>query len=234
MNTVNFLTFSLLLLASIPHQEDSSSSKFRQKKNKKERRYTQEDKLLALTLYKQSPKGYRILQKLFTLPTKTTLNRMLGSISIDCGLNNNILTSLKESVEKMQKEQKVSLLMFNEISSQPGSAYSKTMDNIIGFEDFGESCRNEKFADRALVFIVKGVFANWKQPIAYYFIDDSLKGHGLAVKINEVITALQAAQRAQGTDVHIFFCLSISEGNNHLSNQKTTSVLWYIGCFALQ
>ncbi|KAG5862016.1 hypothetical protein JTB14_013191, partial [Gonioctena quinquepunctata] len=51
--------------------------------------------------------------------------------------------------------------------------------------------RNEKFADGALVFMLKGVFANWKQPIANYSIDDSLKRHGLAVKIKVVITALQ-------------------------------------------
>ncbi|KAH9629126.1 hypothetical protein HF086_008575 [Spodoptera exigua] len=53
-------------------------------------RFTNDEKLLALTLIKESPKGYRLLEKIFKLPSKRTLNRLAEMITFGVGINNNI------------------------------------------------------------------------------------------------------------------------------------------------
>ncbi|RVE49086.1 hypothetical protein evm_006207 [Chilo suppressalis] len=50
------------------------------RKNVMARRFSLNDKLFALTLWKQSPKGYRLLEKMFALPNKRTLKRLSGKI----------------------------------------------------------------------------------------------------------------------------------------------------------
>lgn len=53
----------------------------------KGRRYTLDDKILALSLYKTSPKGYRFLSSIFALPSKATLNIILNRIPFKPGIN---------------------------------------------------------------------------------------------------------------------------------------------------
>jgi hypothetical protein len=45
----------------------------------KQHRFTIDEKILALSLYKQSPKSYRFLAKIFTFPCKGTLNNFFST-----------------------------------------------------------------------------------------------------------------------------------------------------------
>jgi len=51
------------------------------------RRYTLNDKIFALSVYKTSPKAYRFLSKIFALPCETTLNILLEKIQFIQGIN---------------------------------------------------------------------------------------------------------------------------------------------------
>lgn len=79
-------------------------------KNAKLRRFTNEQKLLALTLWKQSPKGYKLLQKLFVFPTKRTLSTFTQEFVLNPGLNSNVLAQLKASVRKWDDKKKLAPL----------------------------------------------------------------------------------------------------------------------------
>lgn len=70
-----------------------------QKKNHG-RRFTEDEKILSLTLFKKSAKCYRILSKLFTLPSRRTLNLILSSVSIRPGISPLVMSVLKENVKK--------------------------------------------------------------------------------------------------------------------------------------
>lgn len=50
-------------------------------------RFTVDDKMLALSIYKQSPKAYRFLSTIFSLPTRKTIGNMLTNIPLDTGNN---------------------------------------------------------------------------------------------------------------------------------------------------
>lgn len=69
-------------------------------KNKKARRFTEDEKLLSLAFMKESYKGYKLFQTMFILPTKRTVNRVTQKMSIDVGINNNLFKIVKKCTEK--------------------------------------------------------------------------------------------------------------------------------------
>ena len=65
------------------------------------RRYTEDFKKFAISLYFVGPKCYRQLQKTFALPSTRVLERYLERLRFLAGINNNLFTILKLKVEKM-------------------------------------------------------------------------------------------------------------------------------------
>ena len=132
-----------------------------------QRRYALADKMLALSIFYQSRKAYRILSKLFALPSKKTLQRAMQKTNIMPGFVTFIFEALKLKVDSMEQKEKYVALVFDEMSLKTSLVYNSGLDKIEGFEDFGES--NSPFiADHALVFMVRGLLSKWKQPLAYF------------------------------------------------------------------
>ena len=71
-------------------------------KKPKGRRFTLEEKILALSLYKKSPKSYSLLYKYFTLPSSKAMKRLLSNIKLCPGINPILFKKIKETV--LQKE----------------------------------------------------------------------------------------------------------------------------------
>ncbi|RVE48289.1 hypothetical protein evm_007040 [Chilo suppressalis] len=150
------------------------------------RRFSLEEKILSLSLFKRSAKSYTLLAKLFTLPSTKTLRSLLAQIKIKSGLVNIIFEKIKDTVQKMNLEDKLCILMFDEMSLSPQVHYDRVNDKLKGFTDFD----NNQIADHVLVFMIKGVKANYKQPVAYYFTN-SINKWILKNLIAEVIKKLQ-------------------------------------------
>lgn len=75
-------------------------------KKKKVHRFTLEEKMLSLSIYKRSPKCYRLLSNLFTLPCKRTLNNLLSTVSIGPGVSSVVLKVLTENVKKLKPSER--------------------------------------------------------------------------------------------------------------------------------
>ena len=75
-----------------------------------------DEKILALTLYKQSPKSYRFLSKMFVLPSKGTLTNFLNEIDFEAGMSEEIFNSLQQKVLKMPSTERYVTLMWDEMS----------------------------------------------------------------------------------------------------------------------
>ncbi|KAJ2952680.1 hypothetical protein O0L34_g7020 [Tuta absoluta] len=127
------------------------------KKKARGRRFTNEEKILALSIYKQGPKSYRLLRKMFVLPAKRTLLNLLSAVNFKPGINQHIIDNLKDVVKNMPPEKKIVNLLFDEVSLSPGLQYDSTNDEIVGFEDLGEDKRKKVLADHALVLMIKGI-----------------------------------------------------------------------------
>lgn len=67
-------------------------------KKKNARRYTTEEKIIALSIMKQSPKCYKFLSKIFILPSKSTLNALIAQLIIEPGVNPQVFNLIKKEV----------------------------------------------------------------------------------------------------------------------------------------
>lgn len=177
-----------------------------------------DDKIFALSLYKQTPRGYRYLQKVFALPSKATINKLLTLVPMETGVNSMIFKCLEENIKTMTKEAKLCVLMFDEIFLEAGLTYLSVQDKLIGFHDLG-NIRRQTFANHAMVFMIKGIFKSWKQPICYYLTDGGLKANDLAVEITNVINKCQEI----GLRVVATVCdqLSVNSSAIKILKQKT-------------
>ncbi|CAH1366216.1 unnamed protein product [Tenebrio molitor] len=158
------------------------------------RRWTEQDKAFALSLYKRSPRLYRYLQVYFQLPSSRSLKAILAKIPFDTGVNSVILEHLRSQISKMNQADSNCTLLFDEISLCQGFHYERVQQYLSGFEDIGHLGRTNKAANHALVFMVRGVRKQWKQVIAYYFTSKTIQTANLKFLIKEIISQLQGIE----------------------------------------
>lgn len=155
-------------------------------KKPKGRRFTNEEKILALSLYKKSPRCYALLSKCFTLPSAKSLKILLGRIRIAPGINAVIFEKLKHTVKDMSEDDRLCTLIFDEMSINPQLHFDAAQGEIKGFTSIG----GHNIADHVLTFMIRGVKKNFKQPIAYYFTS-CLNKIDLKNCIKEVVKQVQ-------------------------------------------
>ncbi|KAF0722183.1 Uncharacterized protein FWK35_00020495, partial [Aphis craccivora] len=155
------------------------------------RRFSIDEKMLSLSLYKRSPKCYGMLSKLFTLPSKRTLNTILLTVSIRPGICPLVMSVLKENVQKLKPIERYCSILFDEVCLNGGLQYNSTTDAINGFVDSGD-CKSQLLADHALVFMIRGIKKKFKQPVSYTFCQGATKQHELVRQLREVICQVQA------------------------------------------
>jgi hypothetical protein len=83
--------------------------------------------------------------------------------------------------------------MFDEMSIRKNLNFNQNFGCIEGFEDLGSHSRTSNVANHALVFMLRGLCKKWKQPVAYYLIRGSTKGHMLVNFLREVLDACHNA-----------------------------------------
>jgi hypothetical protein len=127
----------------------------------------------------------------FQLPSTRTLKHLLSKIPFECGLIKPVIENLKLHVESMDELDRCCTLIFDEVSLCKGFHYETSKQRISGFEDLGSLGRTDRYANHALVFMVRGIRKNYKQTVAYYFTRDTVKTHQLKQIIVYIIKQLQ-------------------------------------------
>ena len=72
----------------------------------------------------------------------------------------------------MNEVNRMCTISFDEISIKPNLYYDSAIDEVIGLEDDGEG-KGNLIASSAMVFMVRGIVENWKQPVAYYLVNEA-------------------------------------------------------------
>lgn len=158
------------------------------------RRYSDEMKKFALSLYFLSPKAYAYLSKLMTLPTKRTLQRKTEKFSFNPGLQNeNVFKALETKVKTMMPLDRHCILCIDEISIKSDLFYNTGTDEIIGFENLGNGNSTSSICRNVLVIMARGLYSPWKQPIAYFFVGSQLKAADLLPIMKETILKLRGS-----------------------------------------
>ena len=162
---------------------------FRNSKRKpKGRRWNFEDKMLALSLLKRSPKSYSFLRLLLPLPSRRTLQSVLSTVHFAAGINAHVFDALAQSMKKMSDRDGYCCLLFDEMSIRENVPFNEKLDCVEGYEDYGTE-RTCNIINHALLFMVRGLHRKWKQPVAYYFIRGSTKAGLLMKFLKEVLVA---------------------------------------------
>lgn len=169
-------TFALLLQGEIRNFKKSGMG----------RRWTSEDKIIALRLYKRSPTCYRLLRRMICLPAPTTLKVILKNCSMDVGINKPLFKIINKYLCNLQPVDNEFVLMFDEMSLKKHLQYNPRDDLIEGFQDHGVQGRSAQPVSYGLVFMVAGIRKRIKQPIAYYLSGSSVTADRLTALIKEV------------------------------------------------
>lgn len=182
------------LLASLFKNKSRSVQTFinMQLPTRKKNCWKMDEKHFALSVYYKSPSCYKFLRNnlLFSLPSVRTIQSWLKVINLKTGLDNTLTKKLSIKVKTMDEKERVCALLFDEIVLKPKLDYNRAHDFIEGYEDMGFLGRNNSVANTALVFYIRGIFANWKIPLCYFTSKGPVKGDKLSVIVKYVIQTL--------------------------------------------
>ncbi|KAK3933056.1 DNA transposase [Frankliniella fusca] len=160
------------------------------KKKSKGHRWTLQDKLLWLAVYKRSPAVYRFLCLHLCLPSESTLKSLLKQVDLQPGISEPFMKLLKKKVQVMRENDKHVVLLFDEIFLRGRLFLNHTKDIVEGFENFGQRGRTNLVADHALVFMIQGIHNKWTQPVAFYFVSKTCPSSMLKLLIQDVVRAV--------------------------------------------
>lgn len=153
------------------------------------RRYTLEEKMFCVGIYRRSRCSYKYLSKYLLCPSITTLDKQLQNISFDTGCNNIMFKYLKLVAKEIDPKDLNIILIWDEMSLQSSIAYNKKKDKIIGFEDWGMR-RTRKFADHAILFFIRCLSSGNRMPLGYGFCNSTTRTVQLIRCIKQWITFL--------------------------------------------
>ena len=101
------------------------------KKKKHGRRYSPQLKSLAISIYHASGKAYRLLSKLFILPSKASLHGYISKMPNNTGISQAALKPIEKKVMEMGPQDRLCTLCMDEISLKTNLTYNLPEDKII-------------------------------------------------------------------------------------------------------
>jgi len=158
--------------------------------NKTVRHWTDNERLIAMSVYYQSPRAYRYLSKILKLPSKASINRWLKTVRVEPGINWYMIKLLEAKMKHFSDVDRQCVLLMDEMSLKKGLRYCKMRDLVVGYVDDGTE-RKPTMATSALVFMIRGIFKCWKQAVCFAFTCDSLQSFEVKQLTEQIFTALQ-------------------------------------------
>lgn len=174
-------------------------------KNKNGLRWNSHDIELGLSIYHSGPKAYRFLREelKLALPSRRSLKKRTFFLMRSTGPCPTIMSSLANKVKSLHDNEKFATLSIDGMHLTPSVRYEEHVDRFVGFEDIsGCDDNNSKVADEGVVVMLRGISTNWKQPIAHYFVNRSVKQHRFH---NIIMDCLRAAHES-GVTVLALVC----------------------------
>lgn len=162
--------------------------------HKKRTSWKKAEKRFSLGLYLRSPSAYKYLIKKIHLPGVSTVQKWLADQKIfKPGFCPQIMDKLKIKASSMNQMEKSCVLMFDAMSIKQHLEYSQPQDIIEGFQDLGPFGRDSVLAKQALVLMIRGLYYQWKLPVAYFISETAIPGDQLSFIIEKAVEHLSAA-----------------------------------------
>ena len=153
-------------------------------------RFSENEKMHALSLWHSSPKCYQLLYKSVTLPSVTTLRKTMKSINLNPGFHKIIFNGLKDRSQIMKDKDKIVLIAYDEMSLKPYLNYNINTDQIDGFQNLGDDSINKYIANYVTVFMIRSLSGSWKQPVGYFFTSGVMNADIIECKLKACIDSI--------------------------------------------
>ena len=150
-------------------------------------------------------------------------------------INNHVFDALRRCVQKISEKDRYCCLLFDEISIRENVWFNQKFVCIEGYKDLGSQGRTCNIANHALIFMVRGLYQKWKQPLAYNLSRGNTKAEMLKQFLKEVFEA------CQNVGLHVVTTVSdmgtnnvkamkrlCSPGGSHTSSFRIKQLLQYM------
>ena len=168
------------------------------------------DKMLALSLYYHSKKAYKVLSRLFELPSRSTIQSTLQKANVYPGFSEKVFSALRIKVNTLSDADKNCAIIFDEMALKTGLTYNTALDKVEGFEDFGCVGPTKFVANHALAFMARGLNSKWKQPLGYFLSSGPISAATLQTLTRNCIRKVKGV----GLNVKLLIC---DQGSNNRS-----------------
>lgn len=91
----------------------------------------------------------------------------------------------------MNDKEKLCIISFDEISLKSHLEYSTNKDVLTGLEDYGDGEKTNCLATSAIVFMARGISENWKQPLAYFLVNEACSSEKVKEKLFQIIDEVE-------------------------------------------
>jgi len=91
----------------------------------------------------------------------------------------------------MDKTSRFCFITFDEMSLRQEMKYDASKDSVTGLVQL--PTKEPQACNQALVFMIKGITAKWKQPLSFYFSHNAAPAKSLKILLDEVIRAVRNA-----------------------------------------
>lgn len=152
-------------------------------------RWSTELKNVALSLRATSNKAYLKLRKIFKLPSVRTIQQLLDTIQVNEGFHQSILEALKIRALKTTDQNDLELSMtFDEMNLSTVLEYDERADAIVGLDRDKDT--PIPVINSVGVFMVRGIKADLKQSIGYFYSSGSMSADRIQKLTREAILAV--------------------------------------------
>ncbi|XP_063390799.1 uncharacterized protein LOC134676371 [Cydia fagiglandana] len=132
-------------------------------------RYGTDFKVFALNLCLSNTESYKFVEKIFNLPSKTTLKRL--QMPARTGTNPNLIEYLKVKVSKMSEKEKLCALCFDVMRVSKNLWYEVNNDFLCGMQEI-DQVLGPAPAEYAAVLMIRGLYSKWTQPVSFSFMTE--------------------------------------------------------------
>ncbi|KAI5644640.1 transposase protein domain-containing protein [Phthorimaea operculella] len=184
-------------------------------KSSHDNRYDQEYLMFALNIYYASPSAYKIISQRLCLPDKRTLQRRVA-FSISTKFDDKVVNCLESKIKKLSDAEKYCIICADEISLKRHLYYVINKDKVVGFHEI-DGNQTVEIASQAFVVMARGIFSNWKQPLAYCFLSQSKNYDELGIWLDNIMIKMI-------TIGYIVLAFTSDQGSNFLNLANNKSV----------
>jgi len=140
--------------------------------------------------------SHRFLQACFKLPVKSTIMSWVRKYQFTEGFCPNLLellklrvSTLKLRVSTLKEENRVCVLMADELSLKRGVEYNASRDTVTGI--VAKRDKVYDYVDGALVLMVAGLKTYWRQAFSYFFVQNAMPSERMQSLIFEALDKLK-------------------------------------------